>query len=501
MLVLKSVNFEQQHFQHHQLAPTHPAQTEWMIGRSTTCHLVLSNPEVSRVHARIVYADEMYYFIDVGSTSGSLINGEAVPAHQKYLLHLGDLLQLGETFLYVEDLAPPVAPASTSPSAIEPVLSVPAANQPWNNEDLQCRCCRIVNETSDVKTFYFVAEPQKLFHYAPGQFVNLQVEINGQSVIRPYSISSSPTRPHYLSITVKRVASPPAQPGVPTGLVSNWLHDHLKVGDRVTLLGGSCGDFTCLPDLPPKLLLISAGSGITPMMSMSRWIQDTLVDCDVVFLHSARHIDDIIFQSELEIMSAQMPNFHLAVTLTQQPRGRAWMGFTGRISEVLLQLAVPDLHDRAVFVCGPDSFMQSVRSLLKTLQFSMQNYKEESFGSSPSTPMHSIPVEALQPVSERDTFTGQVSMMETAAPAIHFIKSEQRVPADGTASILEVAEQEGISIRHACRVGACGACKIRLHHGKVRYDASPKALSDMDEKAGYALACVAYPVNEVAIEA
>lgn len=501
MLVLKSVNFEQQHFQHHQLALTHPDQTEWVIGRSTTCHLVLSNPEVSRIHARIVYADEKYYFIDVGSTSGSLINGEAVPAQQKYLLHLGDLLQLGETFLYVEDLAPPVAPAPTSPPVMEPVLPAPTATQPWNNEDVQGICCRIVDETSDVKTFYFIAEPQKLFHYAPGQFINLQVEINGQSVIRPYSISSSPTRPHHLSITVKRVASPSDLPGAPAGLVSNWLHDHLKVGDRVKFIGGACGDFTCLPNLPPKLLLISAGSGITPMMSMSRWVHDTLVDCDVVFLHSARNVDDIIFRTELETMSAQMPNFHLAVTLTQQPRGRAWMGLTGRISEVLLQFAAPDLHDRAIFVCGPDSFMRSVRSLLKTLQFPMQNYKEESFGGRPSTPMHSVPVPDLQPASERDTFTGQVSVVETGAPAIHFTQSDQRVTTDGTASILEVAEQEGIAIRHACRVGACGACKIRIHKGKVRYDAAPKALSATDEKAGYALACVGYPVNDVAIEA
>ncbi|EKQ69960.1 flavodoxin reductase family protein [Leptolyngbyaceae cyanobacterium JSC-12] len=495
MLVLKSVNFEQQHFHHHQLVPTRPTQTEWMIGRSTTCDLVLSSPEVSRIHARIVYTDETYYFIDVGSTSGSLINGETVPAHEQHPLHLGDLLQLGETFLYVEELAPPIAGSTVA----DRVSSVSETTQVWTGGDLIGRCCRIVDETPDVKTFYFVADPLHLFHYAPGQFVNLQVEIDGQPVIRPYSISSSPTCPHHLSITVKRVASPPGQPEIPAGLMSNWLHDHLQVGDRVKFLGGVCGEFTCLPNVPAKLLLISAGSGITPMMSMSRWVKDTLADCDVIFLHSARSIDDIIFRAELEIMAAQMPNFHLAVTLTQaHPRG-GWMGFTGRISETMLQLVAPDFRDRAVFVCGPTPFMQSVRSLLETLQYPMQNYKEESFGGRPSTPMHSIAVADLQPASERDTFTGQLPT--TGEPAIHFLKSEQRITADGSASILEVAEQEGIPIRHACRVGACGACKVRIHQGKVRYDAPPAALSATDQKAGYALACVAYPVNEIAIEA
>ena len=520
MLNLKSVNFEQQQFQTHCLKQSHAEQTEWSIGRNNTCDLVLPSPEVSRIHGRIVYIDSAYYYIDDGSTSGSLINGESIPINDNCQLHPGDLLQIGETFLHVETLTPPSlnqAEADLQPSFIVP-------EQQWAGEDLLCRCCRIVDETPDVKTFSFAAEPGVLFHYQPGQFVNLEIEIEGKSVMRSYSISSSPTRPYHLSLTIKRVPRPADQPELPAGWVSNWMHDHLKVGDRVRLLGGALGNFTCLPKVPPKMLLISAGSGITPMMSMSRWVQDSLIDCDILFLHSARTLEDIVFRAELESITAQMPNFQLAITLTQQSVGRAWMGLTGRISQSMLQFVVPDLSDRAVYVCGPAAFMQSVRSLLETLQFPMQNYQEESFGGTlPPVKPTSTPILQLIPVpeltvngsngsngngngsnsngSDIDHLVTATATSANEAPVIHFIQSEREVTADEDASILEIAEQEGIAMRYACRVGACGACKVRVNKGQVRYDTTPTALTAADQQAGLALACIAYPINHVEIEA
>jgi ferredoxin-NADP reductase len=512
MLKLKSVNFEHRQFQNHHLEQSHPGQMEWVIGRNTTSDLVLSSPEVSRVHGQIVYSDDAYHFIDVGSTSGSLLNGEMIPANDKRPLRTGDLLQIGETFLYVEELTPPT-PASFLTAAATALL---LPEQHWTGGDLLCRCCRIIDETPDVKTFCFTAEPPVLFNYQPGQFVNLQIEIDGQPVVRPYSISSSPTRPYHLSITVKRV--PAADMDTPPGLVSNWLHDHLQVGDRVKFLHGPLGQFTCLPNLPAKMLLISAGSGITPMMSMSRWVQDTLANSDIVFLHSARTPDDIVFRAELESMSAQMSNFRLAVTLTRSQPGRTWMGLTGRISKSMLALIAPDLMERAVFVCGPEPFMQEIRSILEAMSFPMQNYQEESFGGKQPV---AKPAAKLEERSEPVTVIGSGNglgniagngkghfpgMAEPAAsassdPAVCFARSGKEVAADGSTSILELAEQEGIQLPSACRVGACGACKVLTRKGQVHYDTSPMALSATDKQAGYALACVAYPIDRVEVEA
>ncbi len=517
MLILKSVNFEQRQFQNHHLKQSYPGQTEWLVGRNTTCDLILPNPEVSRVHGRIVYSDDAYFFVDNGSMSGSFLNGKTVPVNDKHPIHPGDLIQLGETFLYVEGALPPAPSLPVSdPTA---GMSLLRSDKQWTEEDLVCRCCRIVDETPDVKTFYFMAEPAVLFSYQPGQFANLEVEIDGKPVMRSYSISSSPTRPYHLSMTIKRVPAPRSQPDVPAGLVSNWLHDHLQVGDRVKLVGGPMGHFTCLPHLPAKMLLISAGSGVTPMISMSRWVQDTLAESDILFLHSARTSDDIVSRAELEAIAAQMPNFHLFVTLTQQPLGRSWMGLNGRISDSMLQLIAPDLRDRAVFVCGSQEFMSAIRSTLEGLQFPMENYKEESFGgkkaaiappappappsSAPGSVIWTLESESMTTHSRSDTPAEAParSQSETTNPVIRFLKSEQEVVSDDSTSILEIAEQEGIHIRHACRVGACGACKVRVTKGEVRYDTPPMALTPADQQAGYALACVAYPIEQVAVEA
>ncbi|KAM3093361.1 FHA domain-containing protein [Phormidesmis sp. 146-35] len=509
MLILKSVNFEQQEFQNHQLEESYPGQTEWVIGRNTTCDLVLTSPEVSRIHGRIVRLDGAYYFVDVGSTSGSLLNGEIVPVDDPRQVYAGDLIQLGETFLHIEDLAAP----SSEVAAIDPALMLPTHE--WAQEDLICHCCRIIDETSDVKTFCLVAEPSVLFQYRPGQFVNLEVEINGKPVLRSYSISSSPTRPYHLMLTVKRVPSPPDRPDLAPGLVSNWLHDHLKVGDRVKLIGGPMGHFTCLPKLPAKVLMISAGSGITPMMSMVRWIQDTMANCDVVFFHSATSPEDIVFRSELETIAAQMPNLQLAITITRPSLRHPWMGLTGRISEPMLKLMVPDFLERSVYVCGPSGFMQGARSLLEGMKFPMQNYLEESFGGRSTSIKPAVKPVRESEIPETKFFRAAAPMAiapstngksahtsEPAfAPVIHFIQSDRRVQVDGTASILEVAEQEGIQIRYACRVGACGACKVEVRKGEVRYASPPSALSSADQQMGQALACVACPVGSVAIEA
>jgi ferredoxin-NADP reductase len=525
MLKLKSVNFEQEQFQIHQLDQADSGQLEWSIGRNPTCDIVLANPEVSRLHGQIICAEDVYYFVDVGSTSGSTINGESVRVNEKYSLNAGDLIQIGETFLRVEELIPPsLTPVArafqlakhgrgiTTPSA--PLLSPGAA---WEG-DLVCRCYRIVNETPDVKTFCLIADSPILFNFKPGQFVNLEVEINGKRVIRSYSISSSPSRPYHLALTIKRVPAPPDNPTIPAGLVSNWLQDHLKVGDRIQLIGGPLGHFTCLPDLPPKVLFISAGSGITPMMSMSRWIQDTLANCDVVFLHSARTPEDIVFRTELEAMAAQMPNFHLAVTITRQALGHPWMGLTGRISEGMMRSVAPDLLERAVFVCGPEEFTRGIKSMLEGINFPMQNYKEESFGGRKATSTKSKPAVEQPPTMIRN---GRMQHPEMAIPpataggagaaaglstpdsppVVSFAKSKQEVLADGSSSILELAEQEGIEIRNACRVGACGACKVLTREGKVKYQTPPAGLSASDQQAGYALACVAYPVNRLVVEA
>ncbi|MBW4517528.1 MAG: FHA domain-containing protein [Timaviella obliquedivisa GSE-PSE-MK23-08B] len=503
MLKLKSVNFNHQLFQDYTLEPAD--EREWIIGRDPRCQIVLTTLDVSRTHGRISYEDDVYYFENISQHGTTLNSTELLPSERKPL-HKGDLLVLGETYLQIEELT---ALTSLDLASHQPLKMA----SEWQG-DLQVRCCRIIDETADVKTFCFTAEPATLFHYKPGQFVNLEVEIDGKPVVRPYSISSSPTRPHHLAVTIKRL--PRLRNDLPPGLVSNWMHDRLQVGDRIKLRGAPMGNFTCLP-APPKILLASAGSGITPMMSMARWVQDTLAPCDIIFLHSARTPEDIIFRRELEVMAAQIPNFRLAFTVSRPSAQSNWTGLTGRISNMMLQMVVPDLSDRAVYVCGSKDWMQNIKSILTALDFPMSSYQEESFGGyRPASASNTTQLKTETGLE--DTFIGnkgttesngnghQLSRVAIAQPIavdtaeISFSQSGVNVLADGELSILELAEQEGISIPNACRAGGCGACKVRTQ-GRVRYATAPTALTAADREAGHALACVAHPVGSLVVDA
>ncbi|MBF2049293.1 MAG: FHA domain-containing protein [Leptolyngbya sp. IPPAS B-1204] len=498
MLKLKLFNHQTGEFQETVLDPNRQ-QSEVLIGRAASCDLVLDGADVSRVHGQIKFQQGDYCYSDLGSANGSRINNQAVQVHQSYPLKVDDLIRIGDFVLMVEAIE---ITAASGEASIWRKLS---GERPiWAKGDLTVRCIRVTDETADVKTFTFVADPPVLFHYQPGQFVTLDLEINGESVLRSYSISSSPSRPHTLEITVKRVASSPDAPDAPPGLVSNWLHDQIKVGSRVKL-SGPLGKFTCYPNPAKKLLLISAGSGITPMMSMSRWIADTGVDTDVIFFHCARTPRDIIFRQELELMAARLPSFHPVISVTRSEPGQPWFGFSGRLTDTMLHSIAPDFQDRTVYVCGPNGFMQNVKTLLESLHFPMSNYHEESFGSPKkakpiSPPPSSSFGEAHEPPPSLSSSPSS-ALSPSTKPAVFFAQSNQEVIDESAESILDLAEQAGIKIRSNCRQGVCGACKKRKLEGVVKYESEPDGLDREEQEAGYILTCVAAPVGRVVVEA
>jgi glycine betaine catabolism B len=494
MLKLKLFNHQTGEFQETVLKPE-MMQGEFLLGRAANCDLVLDGADISRVHGRIKFQQGEYHYSDSGSANGSRINNQMVQANQNYALKVDDLIRIGDFVLMVEAVE---LSASQGETSIWRKLS--GERQVWSKGDLTVRCIRVIDETVDVKTFTFMADPPVLFHYQPGQFVTLDLEINGESVMRSYSISSTPSRPHTLEITVKRVASPSDAPESPPGLVSNWLHDQIKVGSRVKL-SGPLGKFTCMTNPAKKLLLISAGSGITPMMSMSRWIADTGADSDIVFFHCARTPRDIIFRQELEMMAARLPNFHPAISVTRSEPGQPWFGFTGRLTDAMLHTIAPDFQERTIYVCGPNGFMQSVKTMLEKLGFPMQNYHEESFG----TPKKAKPVaptpSPIPPSPLPLASPSPITPPSPSKPTVLFAQSNKEVADDGAESILELAEQVGIKIRSNCRQGVCGACKKRKLEGTIRYESEPDGLDPSEQEAGYILTCVAAAVGRVVVEA
>lgn len=314
-----------------------------------------------------------------------------------------------------------------------------------------------IAQTADTVSFIFRTDIPVSFEYKPGQFTLLEIEIEGVLHHRAYTISSSPTRPDTLEITIKRVDE---------GLVSNYLIDHLKLGDQLNaatptgafnLIDGSQSD---------HYVLISAGSGITPMMSMSRWLLDTNSSAQIHFIHSARHQADVIFYDELMTMVAQHANFHLDLLLTRQ--SAETVHHRGRLSSSKLQQLLFDMNGSAVFTCGSNGFMDDLELMLSERRFDMARFHKESFDG-----------DALLPIAESDAeLAYQISVPSFG----------KNTTINGDERLMDVLQREQVPIIVACQSGVCGSCKCRVVSGEVE-SSSQAPLTPEEIEQGYVLAC------------
>ena len=342
------------------------------------------------------------------------------------------------------------------------------ASAPWTDDE-PLECAMVVPETADTATITFRAPSGAWFDYLPGQFLTLDLPVPGQPVSRTYTISSSPSRPLSLSVTVK------AQPG---SVGTRWLIDQLKPGMRLKA-HGPAGDFSLRQHPARKYLFISAGSGITPMMSMTTWAWDSGEMPDIVFVHAARRPSDIIFRPRLEQFAARVPGLQLRFTVEEVEPFSVWHGFRGRLNQIMLGLMAPDYLEREVFCCGPEPFMRSVKESLAALGFDMTRYHQESFGP-PETAPETVP-EASEAAEIRFTSSG----VSTAC-----------TPGE---TVLAAAKRAGLNIPSGCNFGLCGTCKVKKTAGEVQM-LHNGGISEDDIAAGYILACCSRPSGKVAVE-
>lgn len=323
----------------------------------------------------------------------------------------------------------------------------------WQGES-PLACVERVEETHNVATFVLAAPSGRFFHFLPGQFISVGAVIDGKTHWRAYSISSSPTRPETLSITVKRVND---------GRVSNWLLDNLHPGHELPALAPA-GDFALQPGgVPANLALFSAGCGITPMMSMTRWLLETRAATDIHFFHSARSEDDLIFRDELQALAQEHFNLKLHLFLTR-PQGRIACHH-GRLDAARLQALLPERKDTRAYLCGQDSYMDAVSDWLRASGMTGEAVLRENF----------LPVRTDAPV-EAERFNLHV-------PA--FGRSAEIAVGE---LLLDVLEREGLPIIGACRTGVCGSCKCKVIDGEVESH-STAPLTPEEIAAGYVLAC------------
>jgi stearoyl-CoA 9-desaturase NADPH oxidoreductase len=311
----------------------------------------------------------------------------------------------------------------TSPLLPDDYLEL--VNPLWSTRELRGRVERVERETPEAVSV-LIKPGWEWPGHLPGQYVRLGIEVDGIHHWRAYSLTSAPgRRDGCIAITPKLV---------PEGKVSPFLFGRVRPG-AIVRLGGVEGTFTLPERVPERLLFISAGSGITPIMSMLRALAGRGELRDVVHVHSSRAAETVIFARELRELHARERGYRLHEQLT---------GERGRVTPERLDELCPDWRERETFLCGPAGLLEAMRG------------RWERDGE-----LERLHVEHFQPYE-------QLGDAQGCGGTINLRKSGLEAVSDGRESILVAGESAGATLPYGCRMGICHSCVGRLRAGQVR---------------------------------
>ncbi len=351
------------------------------------------------------------------------------------------------------------------------------------------RVAEVVQESADCKSFYLV-DPygQSLPDFRPGQYLIVRPALAGAyQTTRCYSLSSAPDG-RYWRITVKRQADPDVvSEKSPTrkGGLSAWLHDTVGTDDFL-MIGGPAGHFFLPEESTRPLVLLAAGIGVTPMASMLRWSLAHTPDRPVTVLYQAKDAEHWPLGETLHGWQTDSNNCHVVTyfsrldeeqTTALQERfpGTMQIGrYSGQIAA-----SMPHGYEADFYMCGPDSWMQTMRDGLSESGIPASQIHWESFGSEPGS----------QPTESGSDTTAATVRFEHSDVDASWEQADQ--------SIWELARENGVEIPSGCLSGVCGCCRVKLLKGAVNYDRSVTLELGEDE----CLSCVARPSGDVCIDA
>ena len=255
----------------------------------------------------------------------------------------------------IRDLEMPwnrVLSATTGPAGAAVALN------PWHPQEFQAECVGIVPESGGMMTFVFRRVDGAPLAFRPGQYLRIAFPVDGpdaEPVDRSYSLSSAPTQPWTFDITVKREED---------GRVSGWVHDNVRPGTVLDMLG-PVGAFH-LPDAErrPRYLLLAAGSGITPIMSMIRTIHTLPGYADIVVLYHGSAPGTFAFSRELEYLTSIDSRISVYYSLGDRSVEGTWQGMVGRLTASMIDDVAPDANGRHVYACGPQGYLDAATQLL-----------------------------------------------------------------------------------------------------------------------------------------
>ncbi|MDG1995422.1 MAG: iron-sulfur cluster-binding domain-containing protein [Emcibacteraceae bacterium] len=332
----------------------------------------------------------------------------------------------------------------------------------WKSGGL-LECTNITAESADVNNYSFKDPDGAGFQFKPGQHISIRLPLESGDEYRTFTICSTPTRADEITLTVKT--------NRPNGATS-WMRDNIKIGSTYSAVGAT-GLFNLIDYPCEKLLLISAGSGITPMMSMVRWLSDRQDDLDVTFIHYAKNSDEYLFSDEL----SKITENYMPLTFYQIPTDRADGEIHGRPSIEQISSLI-DVGDQQVFCCGPGGFMDAIKDILLKGGLNPDHYHQESFGTD-------IIEDATSPIDEN-------------AEIITVKFKDKTFKARRGETLLSALRENKIVVPTGCKSGMCGTCQMKLINGTVEMN-QMGGLSEQQIETGSILACCSTLTENVSI--
>ncbi len=346
---------------------------------------------------------------------------------------------------------------------------------------------RKVPESDTITSFYLRPKDRKpLAPHRPGQFLTFRLDIPGepQPVTRTYTISDAPHESYY-RVSIKRESSPADLPEAPPGLSSNYFHDQVEAGYELSVRAPR-GDFWLDPQADTPVVLLSAGVGLTPMISMLNTVVARNSERPLWFIHGVRHGGEHAMAAHVRRMAAEHENVHVHIRYSrpraQDEAGRDYDG-EGHVDLPLLKTLLP-AAPYEFYLCGPPPFMESLYRGLLDWGIPERRIHYEFFG----------PATVLKETTQPDAGT---AASDTEGPQVTFAGSGVSVPWDASMeSILELAESHGLHPAFSCRSGICHTCMSRLREGEVEYTTEPADMPD----PGSVLICCSRPKTAVVID-
>ncbi|UKO74572.1 ferredoxin reductase [Mycobacterium avium subsp. paratuberculosis] len=300
------------------------------------------------------------------------------------------------------------------------------ANPLWSARELRGRVVDVRRETEDSATLVIKPGWGFNFDYQPGQYIGIGLLIDGRWRWRSYSLTSSPATSasaRTVTITVK---------AMPEGFLSSHLVAGVEPG-TVVRLAAPQGNFVLPDPAPASILFLTAGSGITPVMSMLRTLVRRDQIGDIVHLHSAPTEADVMFRGELAALANEHPGYRLQLRETRT---------RGRLDLSLLDREVPDWRERQTWACGPEGMLNAAERVWSAAGIGEQLHLER-FAVSKAAPAG-------------------------AGGMVTFARSGRSVDADAATSLMDAGEAAGVQMPFGCRMGICQSCVVGLVEGHVR---------------------------------